>query len=58
LAACAKDAEIDFNTAEKQLIRMIRELNYGEIRVIVQDSKPVRVEEIEKSVVLEQDKKQ
>ncbi|MDR0294253.1 MAG: YezD family protein [Oscillospiraceae bacterium] len=41
--------------AEKQLLHMIRELKYGEIRVIVQDGKPVRAEEIKKSVVLGQD---
>jgi hypothetical protein len=37
---------------EKLLIQMIRELKYGEIRVIVQDGKPTRVEEIRKSIVL------
>ena len=47
-----KRAEIRYNAAEKQLIHMIRDLKYGEIRVIVQDGKPVRAEEIKKSVVL------
>lgn len=57
MAEPGKDAEIRYNAAERQLIGMIRELKYGEIRVIVQDGKPVRAEEIKKSVVLEQDEK-
>jgi hypothetical protein len=40
--------------AEKQLIDMIRELKYGEIRIIIQDGKPIRAEDIKKSVVLGQ----
>ena len=35
---------------EAQLIRMIRELGFGEIRIFVADSQPVRAEEIKKSV--------
>ena len=47
-----KNSEIPLGVAEKQLIEMIRALNFGEIRVIVQDGKPARVEEIKKSIIL------
>lgn len=49
-----RSSMLGFSEAEKQLIRMIRELKYGEIRVIIQDGKPVRAEDIKKSVVLGQ----
>ena len=52
-----KPAEARCSGAEKQLIHMIRELKYGEIRVIVQDGRPVRAEEIKKSIVLGQEEK-
>ena len=37
---------------EKNLINLIRKLGYGEIKVIVQDSCPIRVEELRKSIKL------
>ena len=37
---------------EKALICMIRELKFGEIRIFVTDSQPVRAEEIRRSVKL------
>lgn len=37
---------------EQKLIRLIRELGFGEIHVYVADGQPVRVEEIRKSVKL------
>ena len=35
---------------EKKLIQMVRNLNFGEIRIYVADGQPVRAEEIRKSV--------
>ena len=35
---------------EKQLLRLIREVGYGEIRIFVAEGQPVRAEEIRKSV--------
>ena len=35
---------------EKLLLKTIRELGYGEIRIFVADSQPVRAEEIKKSI--------
>lgn len=40
------------NKKEKKLIELIRKTEYGEVRVIVQNQEPVRVEEIKKSVIL------
>ena len=41
--------------AEKQLIELLRSLEYGELRIMVKDSKPVRVEEIRRSIQLQSD---
>ena len=32
--------------AEKQLIELVRSLDYGEVRIVVKDNKPIRVEEL------------
>lgn len=37
---------------EKKLVQMIRNLNFGELRVIVTDGVPTRVEEIKRSIKL------
>jgi hypothetical protein len=37
---------------EKSLIEIIRKLKHGEIRVIIQDEAPVRIENIRESIVL------
>ena len=38
--------------AEKQLIELVRSLDYGEVRIVVKDNKPIRVEEIRRSIQL------
>ena len=50
------DTNIVLTKAEKQLIQVIRSLDFGEVRVIIKDSKPIRVEEIRKSIQLPVDK--
>jgi hypothetical protein len=35
---------------EKKIITILRELKYGEVKVIVQDGIPIRVDEIRKSI--------
>jgi hypothetical protein len=40
------------NEQEQHLIRMIRAMQFGEIRIFVAESKPVRAEEVKKSVSL------
>ena len=42
--------------AEKQLIELLRSLEFGELRIMVKDSKPIRVEEIRRSIQLSADK--
>lgn len=40
------------NEKEKNLIRLIRKIKYGELKIIIQDKVPVRVEELKKSIKL------
>ncbi|KGG81047.1 ATP-dependent DNA helicase RuvA [Caloranaerobacter azorensis H53214] len=47
-----KRGKIVINEREKKLIEMIREIGYGEIRIIVQDKQPIRIEELKKSIKL------
>lgn len=42
--------------AEKQLIEIIRSLNYGEVRVMIKECQPIRMEEIRRSIQLPIDK--
>ena len=39
--------------AELQLIELIRSLDYGELRVLIKDKRPIRVEEIRRSIQLD-----
>ncbi|RKD21435.1 Uncharacterized small protein [Caminicella sporogenes DSM 14501] len=43
---------INVNEREKKLIEMIRDTGYGEIKIIVQDKQPIRVEELKRSIKL------
>jgi hypothetical protein len=47
-----QDRKIEVNEKEEKLISMIRETEYGEMKVIVQEGTPIRVEEIKKSIKL------
>ena len=49
-------SDIVLTKAEKQLIQIIRSLDYGEVRVMIKDRHPIRVEEIRKSIQLPSDK--
>ena len=42
--------------AEIELIKAIRSLDFGEIRIIIKDKRPIRIEEIRKSIQLSGDK--
>lgn len=37
---------------EEKLLRLIRDLKFGELRIFVADGQPVRAEEIKKSIKL------
>ncbi|MCT4604652.1 MAG: DUF2292 domain-containing protein [Marinisporobacter sp.] len=47
-----ENIKVNVNQKEKNLIELIRGTEYGEIRIIVQDKYPIRVEEIKKSIKL------
>lgn len=44
--------KISVNAQEKNLLLLIRGTVFGEIKIIIQDSKPIRVEELKKSIKL------
>ena len=44
--------EIKVSIQEEKLIQAIRSLDFGEIRIIVTDHRPIRIEEIKKSIKL------
>ena len=50
------DMNIVLTKAEKQLIDVIRALDYGEVRVMIKDNRPIRVEEIRRSIQLPNEK--
>jgi hypothetical protein len=37
---------------EKKLLRIIKEIGFGEIKVIINEGKPIRIEELKKSIKL------
>ena len=47
-----EDIQITVNEREKKLLELIRETKYGELKIIVQDSLPIRVQEIRESFEL------
>ena len=46
----AQKEETRLTEKEERLIKMIRELGFGELHIYVTDGQPVRAEEIKKSV--------
>lgn len=42
--------QIKVSSKEEQLLKMVRELGFGEMLIHVSDGQPVRAEEIKKSV--------
>ena len=42
----------DITPKERELLELIREIGFGELKVFIADGQPVRVEEIKKSVKL------
>jgi len=45
-------SQIKLSPQEQKIIEMVRNLDYGELRIIVNGKTPVRVEEIKKSIQL------
>lgn len=46
------ESQAQLTKQEKHLIQMIREMKYGELHIFISESKPIRVEEIKKSIKL------
>ena len=38
---------------EEDLIRILREIEFGEARIVITDGRPIRIEEIKKSIKLQ-----
>ncbi|MGN0998997.1 MAG: DUF2292 domain-containing protein, partial [Faecousia sp.] len=47
------EGRIELTLQEEKLIRLIRTIGYGEVHIFVKESKPIRVEEIKKSIRLD-----
>ena len=50
------DAKLTLTKEEEKLIEIIRKIDFGEARVVVTDGKPTRIEEIKKSIKLQETK--
>jgi len=44
--------KMELNEKEVKLIKLIRGIEFGELKVVIQNSIPLRVEEIKKSIKL------
>lgn len=44
--------QIKVNEKEANLIKIMRKTEFGEMKIIIQDGTPVRIEEIKKSIKL------
>ena len=47
-----KKITVQVSQQEKRVLELIRDIDYGELRIVINASKPVRVEEIKKSLQL------
>lgn len=50
--SCEKLTEVEFTEKERKLLAIIRRMDFGEVRVVVTNGVPTRVEEIKKSIKL------
>ncbi|MHB8125693.1 MAG: DUF2292 domain-containing protein [Desulfitobacteriaceae bacterium] len=46
------DSKLVLTVKEKKIIKLIRDTGYGELKIIIQNQEPVRIEEITKSIKL------
>ena len=44
--------KVQLSEKEEKLIRLIRDLKFGELRLFIADRQPVRLEEVRKSIKL------
>ena len=43
---------IEISDKEKKLLKLLKEIGYGEVVIFLQDGQPIRVEETKKSIKL------
>ncbi|RDY23717.1 DUF2292 domain-containing protein [Romboutsia maritimum] len=48
----AATRQLEINEKEAKLIELIRDLKFGEMRIVIQDGLAIRIEQITKSVKL------
>lgn len=46
------DKKEELTSQEKQVLDLMRQVEFGEIRIIINNGKPVRVEEVKKSILI------
>jgi len=46
------DNQVVLTKQEENIIRIMRNIEFGEVRIVITDGKPVRIEEIKKSIKL------
>jgi len=46
------DSNMVLTGKEKKIIKLIRDTEFGELKIIIQNQEPVRIEEITKSIKL------
>lgn len=46
------DSNLVLTGKEKKIIKLIRETEFGELKIIIQNKEPIRIEEITKSIKL------
>ncbi len=44
---------MELSPQERRLIQLLRTIDYGEVRIIMKDGKPIRAEEIQRSIKLD-----
>lgn len=44
---------MELSPQETKLMELIRSIDYGELRVIIKENRPIRVEQIQESIKLE-----
>lgn len=47
-----KTEKMELTEAEKKILSIIRKIQFGEVRIVITDQKPVRIEEIKRSIKL------
>lgn len=47
-----KTVQRELSDREEKLIKIIRDIEYGEIKIIVQEKQPIRIEELKRSIKL------